>query len=140
MIPGNCSCGKVHLSLYLPDKLNSFAPRVCDCDFCMERSLAYLSHPDGKLIIQSNKKLQPLKQGSEQATFLACYNCHDIVVAVYKFGNLTKGAINATLLKNFQQMKEPRVVSPKLLSAKEKIARWNSLWLTVEINSEQKVV
>ncbi len=121
------------MTLSLPSELSNYSPRACDCDFCMERNISYISHPEGSLTIQSKDKLLPLQQGQKQASFLSCIHCNDVVAVVRKFSNLNKGAINATLLKDFHQMKEPQIISPKLLPAKEKVERWNSLWLTVKI-------
>ena len=136
MIVGNCSCGSVKLLLSLPDEIHNYIPRACDCDFCMERQITYLSDPEGKLTIHSKNKLVSVRQGSEQAIFLTCNQCNDVVSVVCKFGTVYKGAINATLLKDFEQMKESQVVSPKYLSAKEKLKRWSSLWLSVDLDYE----
>ena len=100
----------------------------------MARHISYLSDPKGKLTIQSNHKLQQYQQGSEQASFLACNNCDTVVAVVCKIDSVNRGAINATLLNDFQKMKKPQSVSPKSLSTENKLERWNSLWLTVELD------
>ena len=134
LITGKCSCGEVNLHLDLPNKLNTYEPRACDCDFCIERNIVYLSDSKGKLTIHSKTKLQTNQHGSEQASFLSCNTCNNVVAVVCKIGDVLKGAVNATLFKDFQQMKKPHVVSPKLLSAQEKLDRWSKLWLTVKID------
>ena len=139
MIKTNCSCGAVKLLLQLSNDLSSYTPRACDCDFCMERKITYLSDPNGILTIECAQELNKFKQGSEQASFLACNQCNDIVAVICKFGNDYKGAINATLLNGREQLKMPQVASPKLLTAKEKLERWKSVWLTVEINYESNM-
>ena len=132
---GACTCGGVTFELTLPNELSGYSGRSCDCDFCVSRGIAYLSDPDGKLIIRSNNRLKIHNHGSNQADFLECEICKDLIAVTYEFEKVTKGAVNATLLDNYNQMKPAQIISPKLLSAEEKVDRWKLLWLDVEYRS-----
>ena len=74
---------------------------------------------------------KPISQGSEQAQFLSCPNCDCVVTVVYLFEDGLKGAVNARLIIAGDQLQEAEVVSPRLLSATEKIKRWNDIWFPV---------
>jgi hypothetical protein len=49
------------------------------------------------------------------------------------------GALNSTLLSDFALLQKSTTVSPKKLSAQEKVKRWQSLWLNVYVNGKQTV-
>ncbi len=137
--PGKCNCGKVTFSIELPEKLEKYSPRKCDCDFCIERNMSYLSHPDGILIIECSDPLEIIKQGSNQARFLVCSECNTIIVGVHQFGNCLKGAVNANLINEFERLQKPTSVSPKYLSPKEKLSRWEGVWQKVTINGKNHI-
>ena len=132
---GECSCGHVSLVVTLEHELTEYSPRACDCDFCMSRHIEYLSEPTALLQITHTQPLQSLQQGSNQAEFLACSRCHDVVAVVYQADTQLIGAVNACLLKDRRQLKPSVVVSPKKLSADEKSGRWASLWGSVTITA-----
>ena len=133
MINGSCHCGKIKVILSLPADLNTYRPRACDCDFCKRRNISYLSDPEGSLKIKSDAKLLTHRHGSNQASFLTCNQCNDMVAVVCEIHNQLRGAVNATLLNDRARLKPSQIVSPKSLSADEKIERWHKLWLTVVI-------
>ncbi len=133
MINGQCQCGEVNISLLLSNSISVYSARACDCDFCLSRHIAYLSEPGAHLTIQCKNELHQYQQGSNQASFLACPNCEDIIAVTYQLSNSLKGAVNATRLDDFRKMKKMQRVSPKLLSAKEKSSRWRELWMDVAI-------
>ena len=134
MINARCHCGNAQLELSLPADLSSYTPRACDCDFCVKRTISYLSDPKGNLTIKSDVKLLAHHHGSNQASFLSCDQCDDVVAVVCKINNQLRGAVNATLLNGLAVMKPSQIVSPKSLSADQKIERWHKLWLTVVID------
>lgn len=131
---GQCSCSSVNVTLELPRELNVYAPRACDCEFCTSRQIEYLSHPDGLLNIKSINALDYQKQGSEQAVFITCQTCKDVIAAAIDLENKVIGALNATLLTDYHQLQNAEVVSPKLLTANEKIDRWKTVWQKLLIN------
>lgn len=131
---GSCSCGETKITLKLPTELKNYSPRKCDCDFCMENNLVYLSDPLGNVEIATSQTFNTIKQGSEQAIFLACSNCKNIVGPIYDFQSGTKGAINANLLELKSELQKPTVISPKHLAPEDKLARWKDLWLEINVS------
>ncbi len=120
----------------MPGDLTTIIPRACDCDFCIENEVNYISDIDGKLIIKSRKELKSVTHGSKQAEFLCCPKCGDVIAAVFKFEEVYRGVVNGTLLDDFNKMQMPQAVSPQKLSAEDKLARWNEIWMPVEIKSD----
>jgi len=119
----------------LPKPLGEYSPRACDCDFCTDRGLAYLSDPSGSAEIISKVDLWKTTQGSEQAQFLSCTNCNDVVAVVHLFPAGLKGAVNASLISSDESLQSAIAASPKLLKPAEKLARWQSVWLQLTVAS-----
>jgi len=136
---GKCRCGQTKIKLSLPKALEQYSPRACDCDFCTSRNIAYLSHPDGELEIESIEPLGIQKQGSKQANFITCNCCKTIIAGVLQIENGLIGALNSTLLSNYASLQEPTIVSPKLLTEEEKIERWQSVWLNIKVNGHSRL-
>lgn len=130
---GLCSCGKVKVELLLPHELSGYAPRACDCAFCTIHDVAYLSDPDGQFTITCEYPPKMAQQGSNQASFLMCASCGDVLCATYSFDNKLKGALNVKVLNDFPHLAKAQVVSPRQLSPQQKVARWKRLWSTVYI-------
>ena len=127
----SCSCEAVRVKLSLPRSIESYQPRECDCDFCKHHSLAYISDPLGKLSVNSSASVNFLKQGSEQASFIQCSRCNQVVAVFYDAEKVKKGAVSATLFANRHSFNEYQTTSPKLLSSANRRERWGNLWLTV---------
>jgi hypothetical protein len=136
---GKCSCGKTKVTIYLPETLDQYRPRECDCDFCVSRNISYLSHPDGELAIESKEPLERQHQGSNQADFITCNNCKTVIAAALQLENKLIGALNSTLLLDFALLQKSTVVSPQMLSAKEKVERWQAIWLEIKINGNNHI-
>ncbi|MEP2654009.1 MAG: aldehyde-activating protein [Paraglaciecola sp.] len=137
---GKCSCGQTKVKLSLPDTLDHYSPRACDCDFCISRNISYLSHPSGELEVESSEPLDIQRQGTNQASFLTCSCCKSVIAASIQLESRLIGALNSTLLLNSSLLQEPTTVSPKALTAKEKINRWKTVWLNIKVNSNSKHV
>ena len=136
---GKCSCGQTKVKLCLPETLDHYSPRACDCDFCISRNISYLSHPDGELKIESIEPLHVQQQGSNQASFITCNCCKSVIAASLQLESGLIGALNSTILSNFALLQEPTVVSPKALEAKEKIDRWHAVWLDIKVNGNSRI-
>lgn len=134
---GACTCKRVAFTLDLPKTLSAYSPRKCDCDFCMERDIQYLSDPQGNLEIQSSTDLLMQKQGSEQALFVTCSQCQDVIAATIETDKGSIGALNGTLLQDAKQLQAASVVSPKQLAAGDKLARWLTVWQPVKITQNK---
>lgn len=130
---GKCRCGNVNVTLYLPQTLDKYSPRKCNCDFCMLRGVLYLSDSDGCLYIGYRQSLEIQKQGSNQASFLTCGCCRTVVAASVSIGDKLIGSLNSALLADSTLLKAPVEVSPKLLSIKEKTDRWKKTWFYIEM-------
>lgn len=131
---GSCICGQTKIIVEISSALDTLIPRACDCDFCTEKGINYLSDPVGKAEIRTCQPLKKLKQGSNQAEFLCCANCDSVVAVGYWFQVGLKGAINATLLNDRKQLQNAVAASPKLLEPDEKVERWQKLWMTIKLS------
>lgn len=130
---GKCSCARVHLLLCLPKALHCYAPRTCDCNFCLEHRISYLSDPQGRLTVNCSSPLVELKQGSQQASFLSCCHCQAVVAVTVASIKGTKGALNANLLDLKTSLLASLTVSPKTLTGAQKMTRWNDKWMHTTI-------
>lgn len=129
---GSCQCGQTTFVLSLPHPLKCYAPRACDCDFCVPRNINWLSDPNGALTISPQANLEFAQHGSNQAQFWACSNCKTVVaVTHHSDDNRLIGAVNASRLQEGQQCKSPQKVSPKKLSGDRKAERWSKIWMPV---------
>ena len=136
---GQCNCGQTKVKLSLPETLDHYSPRACDCDFCISRNITYLSHPDGELEIESIEPLDIQRQGSNQASFITCNCCKSVIAVSLQLENNLIGALNSILLTNDSSLQEPTRVSPKVLSAKEKLERWQTVWLNIKVNGNSHI-
>lgn len=135
-LPGQCLCGQTQITLRLTNALSEYSPRACDCDFCTERKIHYLSDAKGALYIHFSAPYAVLKQGSNQAEFLTCSGCGMVIAATLRDGNQVRGALNAHVLEAHEHLLPPVVVSPKQLSAEEKRQRWSEVWMPVKIEGQ----
>lgn len=131
---GKCECGSSQVSISLPQDLSCYAARACNCDFCTSQNIAYLSDNKGAITIKSVEPLKQIKQGSNQATFLSCATCLTVISVAYMTDNICVGAVNAARLIEKESLMPSVSISPKNLTAKEKIARWLTLWSPLSIN------
>lgn len=139
-LTGACSCGRSTVAITLSQPPGAYAPRICDCDFCTIRQLQYLSDPAGHIHINADSALLALRQGSAQAEFLACSHCQTVLAVCYREAALCTealciGAVNASLLDQ-RQLATAVTVSPKLLPAQSKTARWKQLWTPLVIEGK----
>ena len=126
---GTCKCGHSSVLHDSSDDLSAVNPRICDCDFCQQNPSAMISGPNAACAINSdNGKFTQKTNGSEQATFYHCYNCDQLLAVGAQIEGESKGAINGLLLDHSAQLGEPVFIQPRLLSAKEKAARWSVVW------------
>jgi hypothetical protein len=136
---GKCSCGQTKVKISLPETLDQYSPRACDCDFCISRNITYLSHPDGELEIECVEPLNIQRQGSNQAGFITCNGCKSVVAVSLQLEDRLVGALNTTLLSDFSLLQKATTVSPKALGAKEKVERWQTLWLNIKVNGNRRI-
>jgi hypothetical protein len=93
-----------------------------------------LSDPAGALEIVSTISLAHVKQGSEQAEFLSCTHCEQIVAMCANIDGVIKASINADCLHNANMLGIPTPVSAHLLSPNQKETYWAKLWMPLSLS------
>lgn len=129
-VNGGCHCGNVQLDLELTREPATYRPRACDCDFCRKHGAAYLSDPQGALSIRVRDASDTVnyRQGSGLAECLLCKKCGVMVAVIYRGDDRIIGAVNVKAIDGLTNFASEVPVSPKVLSAEEKIARWQDIW------------
>lgn len=127
-----CHCGNILVDLELTRAPETYNPRACDCDFCRKHDAAYVSDPQGSLAIRiKNERLSgTYRQGSGQAEFLFCRNCGVLVGVLYRNDARLFAAVNAKAVSGGTPFGPEQTVSPKSLSANDKVKRWHDLWFS----------
>ena len=128
-----CKCGQVDIGVRLTQAISQYVPRACDCDYCRAKDAAYLSDPHGEAQITSEAAILRFRQGSQQADFLVCPGCDQLVAVTCEIDGQLRGAINARLFSGVADLPAAQPASPKRLSADAKKARWAKIWFPVEV-------
>lgn len=130
VVHGGCHCGNVAVQLQLSRPVQSYAPRACDCSFCRKHGAAYLSDPDGTLLlrVRQREQLGSYRQGSNAAEMLVCRTCGVLLGALYRDGAATYGVVNSRVLEAAEELGAAQPVSPQALSPQAKVQRWRQLW------------
>ena len=126
LLSGSCRCGNIRLDMTLSAEPESYNPRACDCDFCHEHNIAFLSDPDGCVVLYTTSlsNLNISRQGDNLAEFISCASCSQILGA----RRHSFGCVNTRGLFNDVNFGEELSISPKQLKSEQKIARWEALW------------
>ena len=129
-VSGACHCGNIRVELQLARAPDSYRPRACDCDFCCKHGAAYVSDPQGALLIRIRDAQHAgyYHQGSGLAELLLCSNCGVLVGALYREGGRLYGVVNVKAIERRAAFGKEQTVSPGLLSAGEKVKRWHDIW------------
>ncbi|MGH8402005.1 MAG: GFA family protein, partial [Gammaproteobacteria bacterium] len=129
-INGGCHCGNILVELELAHAPENYNPRACDCDFCRKHSAAYVSDPQGSLSCRINDERYCgwYRQGSGIAEFLICTHCGVLVAVLYRNDGQLHAAVNAKAINGGKGFGMEQSVSPKTLSASEKVTRWQEFW------------
>ncbi|MFC5300276.1 GFA family protein [Azospira restricta] len=127
---GGCHCGALRIDIGLPRPPETYGPRACDCDFCRKHGAAYFSDPDGSLrvMVGDARFLGRYRQGSGIAECLLCTNCGVLLGVAYREDERLYAAINYRVVEGGVVFGEAQPVSPKTLTANEKVRRWKALW------------
>lgn len=128
-ISGRCHCGNITVQVTLTGNPETYRPRACDCEFCRKHGAAYLSDPNGSLLIHvvEAQLTSHYRQGSAAAEMLLCGRCGVLIGALYADAGHRLGVVNARVLE-MTALGSPESVSPKSLNASEKVERWRRLW------------
>jgi len=129
---GGCHCGNLRVTATLTGSPAGYRPRACDCDFCRKHAAAYVSDPQGSLHVHVGElpTLTRYRQGNGLAEMLLCGNCGVLVAAVYRDERALYGVVNAKILERWQDFGEAQVVTPRMLSAEQKVSRWQGIWFS----------
>lgn len=128
-ISGGCHCGNITVQVTLTRHPETYRPRACDCDFCRKHAAAYISDPDGSLVIRvtESQLTTRYRQGSGEADMLLCGRCGVLIGAVYADAQHRLGVVNVRVLET-TALGLPETVSPKALTTAARIERWQRLW------------
>jgi len=128
-LAGGCHCGNIRVTVDLTHSPDTYAPRACDCEFCRKHGAAWVSDPQGSLLIQIRNEDDTGRyaQGAGIAEMLLCRNCGVLVGALWREQRLY-GVVNANVLDKRAAFADLQPVSPRTLSADAKRSRWQSIW------------
>ena len=128
---GGCHCGNIVFEMELADQPDRYNPRACDCDFCRMHGASYLSDPRGRLVVRvkESAELGRYRQGSGTADCLVCRTCGVLVGVACEIEGQLYATVNARTVRAGGFGRE-MVVSPKSLTAEEKIRRWREVWFS----------
>ena len=131
-VSGGCHCGNIRVEMELTRAPGMYGPRACDCDFCRKHGAAYISDPDGSLLIRIEDEGDSGKyrQGSGLAECLVCRNCGVLVGALYLSGDRLYAAVNVNAADARRTFGPEAPVSPKMLSGAEKTQRCQEIWFS----------
>ena len=129
-VSGGCHCGNLRVEAQLTRNPESYNPRACDCDFCRKHGAAYVSDPQGSLsiVIRDEQRATRYRQGSGTAELLLCRDCGVVVGALYQGEEGLHGVVNLQAIEAGTRFGAPQPVSPRMLSAPEKVRRWREIW------------
>lgn len=129
-LAGSCHCGNITVTVGLTRPPHEYIPRACDCEFCCKHGAAYISDPAGSLVIKLADKqlLQKYRQGSATADMLICAGCGVLIGGCYQADGQLFAAINSRIIDGNSIFAASQPVSPKTLSADQKVQRWTQLW------------
>ena len=110
----------------------TYNPRACDCDFCRKHGAAYVSDPQGSLVIRVRDagSTGNYRQGSGLADCLICRNCGVLAGALFREDGRVYGALNVKIVDAGTSFGAEQTASPKSLSASQKTRRWQDIWFS----------
>ncbi len=128
---GGCKCGRVQIELQIPNPLEDYTARACQCDYCQLNGGVFFSDPEGCATISGQQHLIRETQGSNQADMLLCSGCGSLVGATFVHEGRCLGTVSALIIGNDRWLASATPVSPETLSPEEKADRWSRLWMPV---------
>jgi hypothetical protein len=129
-VAGGCYCGNVLVKIRLTREPSSYHPRACDCGFCTKHAAAYISDAMGSMEVEIATVADrgSYRQGSEAADLLFCRRCAVFTAVTCEIAGRLYGAVNVRSLDPTVDFGSEQSVSPKQLSATEKLQRWRDVW------------
>ena len=134
-LTGSCHCQRLQLALRGSIDATATSPRACDCSFCQAHAAAWVSDPDGELVVTASgaDALGRYRQGSESAEFLFCRHCGVLLAVVFASDEGMRGAVNVRCLAEAGEFAPAQVVSPQQLPPEVRRERWRRLWTPVRV-------
>jgi hypothetical protein len=129
-VMGGCYCGNVVVKIRLTRDPASYNARACDCGFCRKHAAAYISDALGSMEVEIGTAGDrgSYRQGSEAADFLLCRRCGVLAGVTCEIDGRLYGAVNVRSLESSAAFGPELPVSPKQLSAADKLQRWREVW------------
>lgn len=128
---GECRCGGISVRIHLSAPPGDLIPRRCDCAFCGQHDVAYVSDPAGRVEygLRAEEILRKERQDEGGvADFLFCRECGVLAGVLYTDADGARfSAVNSRI---FAKAGFAAAVdaSPRLLTRRERIDRWKNLW------------
>ena len=134
-LTGSCHCQRLQLALRGSIDATATSPRACDCSFCQAHAAAWVSDPDGELVVTASgaDALGRYRQGSESAEFLFCRHCGVLLAVVFASDEGMRGAVNVRCFAEAGEFAPAQAVSPQQLPPEVRRERWRRLWTPVRV-------
>ena len=125
---GSCSCNNICLSWRNIDF--SLVPRKCGCNYCSEKSAAYVSKSKTSVEVEvrNTTLLRMQEHGSRLAKFYECANCGDVVIVIVSIDGELFCALNVNCLEQRHRFPKPINVNFSDQMPEQKLARWKQNW------------
>jgi hypothetical protein len=125
---GSCNCSNIEVTWQTVDY--SLVPRACQCDYCAQKSAAYVSKSGTKfeVLIRNDDLYRTVQHGSNSAVFHECGNCNQVIFVTAEIEDELYGALNANYLNNKLGFSAPVKVNFSAQSAEQKRERWRLNW------------
>ena len=125
---GSCDCNNIEIMWHVVGC--SFVPRACQCEYCVERSAAYVSESSAKIEVTiGNEDLhRVVLHGSKSAMFHECTNCIQVIFVTSEIDGELYGALNANHLDDKENFPDSTEANFSYQTAEEKRERWRQNW------------
>jgi hypothetical protein len=127
---GSCSCKRWSVVVTTDRAIDGMSVRVCDCAYCTLHPAALLSDRGMSVELDGGDPVVR-KNGDRLASFYCCEQCDDLLAVGCTLGGQLRGAVNSGLLDRKDLLGAPVPIRPRLLTAAEKLARWDEVWGTL---------
>ena len=101
-LKSNCHCGLIAIRYTLPQSDQAIIARRCSCSYCQSHGASYISHPDARLTIKTQRVENLLKYrfGTQTADFCLCRQCGVLLFACSNIGGRDYAVLNILCLNS----------------------------------------
>ena len=135
---GACPCRNIELHWQLVDM--SLVPRRCDCDYCSDLGVSWVSKSGTRLraTVHNPAYYKVTHHGTGMASFHECTHCQLPVFASASVDGEDYAVVNAACLANPRGFADPVPASFGHESLEERCKRWQRNWSSlVEVTVSQ---